>query len=363
LTYLKIINIIHIKPIIIIGFICRKKRRIVMKKITIFVVLLGFGVFSIVGCSKKQAGETARAGLRKATMMLDWVPNTSHTGLYVAKALGYYEEAGLDVDIIQLPSGAADQLVAAGQGDFGTGTVEETIYARSQDEPLPIIGIAAIIQHNTSGFLSLKEEGIKSPRDWGGKTYGGWGSASEEVIIKYIAEKNGVDFSTIRFINIGFDDVQTALRGEIDFVWVWESIEVINFEKQGLEYDYLPHKDMGEAFDFYTPILIANENTVRNDPDFVRAFVTATAKGYDYAIDNPEAAAKILLEAAPELDDYIVTEGQKYLATRFAQDAPQWGWMEEEVWERYAKLVYDNGLIKRLPDVKKAFTTEFLPTK
>jgi ABC-type nitrate/sulfonate/bicarbonate transport system substrate-binding protein len=332
-----------------------------MKKITIFVVLLGFGVFSIVGCSKKQAGEAA--GIRKATVLLDWVPHVNHTGLYVAKALGYYEEAGLDVNILQPPEAAADQLVAVGQGEFGIGTEEGTIYARSQDEPLPIIGIAAIIQHNTSGFLSLKEKGIRSPRDWEGKTYGGWGSPSEELIIKYIAEKNGVDFSTIKFINIGAAEAQASLRSGIDFMWIWEVPDIINFERQGLEYDYLAVKDIEEALDFYTPLLIANENIVKNDPDLVRAFVTATAKGYDYAIDNPEAAAKILLEAAPELDNYLVIEGQKYLATRYAQDAPQWGWQEEEVWERYAKLMYDNGLIKRLPDVKKAFTTEFLPTK
>jgi ABC-type nitrate/sulfonate/bicarbonate transport system substrate-binding protein len=339
------------------------KRFFNLKTVTILVVLLSFGFFPLTGCSKKQGGETGGTEIRKATVLLDWVPNTNHTGLYVAKALGYYKEVGLDLNIIQPPEGAADQLVAAGQGEFGIGTEEGTIYARSQNDPLPIIGIAAILQHNTSGFISLKEDGIKSPRDWGGKTYGGWGSPSEELIIKHIAEKNGVDFNTIKFINLGADDVQTALRGEIDFVWVFEATEIINFEKLGLEYNYLPIRDMEDAFDYYTPLLIANENIAKNDPDFVRAFVTATAKGYEYAINNPEEAAKILLEAVPELDDYIVTEGQKYLSTRYAQDAPQWGWQKEEVWERYAKLMYANGLITKYPDVKEAFTTEFLPTK
>ena len=94
-------------------------------------------------------------------MVLDWTPNTNHTGLYVAKKLGYFEEQGLDVDIIMPGEAGADQLVASGKADFGVSYQEGITQARVQD--VPLVSIAAIIQHNTSGFASIASKGIKSP--------------------------------------------------------------------------------------------------------------------------------------------------------------------------------------------------------
>lgn len=306
---------------------------------------------------------TASEKIQKTTVLLDWVPNTNHTGLYVAKALGYYNDLGLDVDIVQPSEGTADQLVAAGQADFGISDEENVIYAHAQDDPLPIISVAPIIQHNTSGFVSLKKAGIQSPKDWGGKTYGGWGSPSEDLIIKLIAEKNGVKFNTIKFVNLGADDSLTALKGNIDFIWVFEAAQLVEFQKNNVEYNYTPIRDLDNAFDYYTPVLIANSNVAKNNPELVRKFTAATAKGYQYAIDNPDDAAKILLKANPELDEYVVTKGQEYLATRYAQDATQWGWQKAEVWQRYTDLLYNNGLITKKVDVSTVFTTDFLPSK
>ena len=239
------------------------------------------------------------ASLKQVTMILDWTPNTNHTGIYVAKELGYYEEAGLDVSI-ELPSdGTGTQLVGAGKGDFGIGNTEDVINAISLDDPMPVESVAAIIQHNTSGFVSLKEEGIESPADWSGKTYGGYGGSTEEKIVRTIAENNGVDPDSIKFVTLGDSDTLTSLKKDIDFIWVFEAAELISLDNQGVEYSYLPVREYGEAFDYYTPCLIVNTNVAGKDPEMVKAFVNATAKGYEYAIGNPEEAAKILLEAEP----------------------------------------------------------------
>lgn len=318
------------------------------------------------GNSGTQASGQAESGagdasLKQVTMILDWTPNTNHTGIYVAKELGYYEEAGLDVSI-ELPSdGTGTQLVGAGKGDFGIGNTEDVINAISLDDPMPVESVAAIIQHNTSGFVSLKEDGIESPADWEGKTYGGYGGSTEEKIVRTIAENNGVDPDSIKFVTLGDSDTLTSLKKDIDFIWVFEAAELISLDNQGVEYNYLPVREYGEAFDYYTPCLIVNTNVAGKDPEMVKAFVNATAKGYEYAIENPEEAAKILLEAEPELDEYIVTEGQKYLSERYALDAPQWGYQDAAVWQRYADFLYQNALIENEVDVNAAFTNEYLP--
>lgn len=88
--------------------------------------------------------------------MLDWTPNTNHTGLYVAKEKGYFKQEGLDVNIVKPGETGADQLVASGKAEFGVGYQEGITQARIQG--VPIVSIAAIIQHNTSGFASPVEK-------------------------------------------------------------------------------------------------------------------------------------------------------------------------------------------------------------
>ncbi|MBO5520942.1 MAG: ABC transporter substrate-binding protein [Eubacterium sp.] len=277
------------------------------------------------------AVEVGAAELQPVTILLDWTPNTNHTGIYVAKELGYYEQAGLDVNIEVPYAETATQLVATGKGDFGISNTEDTLSAISLKDPMPVKSVAAIIQHNTSGFVSLKEEGIESPADWAGKTYGGYGGTLEEKVVRKIAADNGVDPDSIRFVDLGDTDTLTSLQNDIDFIWVFEAAELIGLQKAGVEYNYLPVRDYGDAFDYYTPVLIANTNVAAENPQMVTDFVMATARGYAYAIENPEEAADILLGAVPELDETIVREGQKYLSERYAQDAPQWGWQEADV--------------------------------
>jgi ABC-type nitrate/sulfonate/bicarbonate transport system substrate-binding protein len=316
--------------------------------------------------SDQTEGETdasANESLKKITFVLDWTPNTNHTGLYAAKRLGYYEEAGLDVEIIQPSDNTAEQLVAVGQADFGISYQENVTYALTQDEPLPIKTVATVIQHNTSGFVSLPEEGIESPKDWKGKTYGGWGSPAEEKILEFILRQNGLTLDDINIVILGEDDLITALNGEIDFAWIFYGWEGIRFQNNGIDFNYIPITDLDKVFDYYTPTIITGTKQIDEDPDTVRAFLEATAKGYEYAIDDPEGAAKLLLEAVPELDETLVTGSQKYLAGEYAKDAPQWGYEDEERWKSYSDLMLSSGLITRELDISAAYTNEFLPAR
>lgn len=121
-----------------------------MRNLAVLILILSLLVLGLSGCQSQEPGSTS--DLTKVTVVLDWFPNTNHTGLYVAQNLGYYEEEGLDVEIIQPSEGGASQLIAAGQGDFGISCQEEVTVARSQN--IPVVAIAAVIQHNTSGFAS-----------------------------------------------------------------------------------------------------------------------------------------------------------------------------------------------------------------
>lgn len=326
-----------------------------MKKALSCLVILALFIIPA-GCQQQDDQDEK---MQKVTVLLDWFPNTNHTGLYVAQELGYYGEAGLEVEIIQPAEGGTSQLIASGQGDFGVSYQEEVTIARSQD--LPVVAIAAVIQHNTSGFASPVDRNIKRPGDFEGKTYGGWGSPAETAMIKALLDKYQGDINKVNIINIGSADFFTSMQRDIDFSWIYWGWTGIEAGLRNIELNFIPIGDEIKALDFYTPVLIASEDKIAQDPDLISKFLQATAKGYGFAIESPKEAAGILLQKVPELEPELVRASQQYLAGQYQAEAPAWGVMKPEVWKNYADFMYENKLIEKNIEASQAFTNDFLP--
>lgn len=308
------------------------------KAMAIFVAAMVAGTV-LSGCTSKK---TTNAELKNVTVILDWVPNTNHTGLYVAKDKGYFAEEGLDVEIIQPSEGGTASLIAAGKGDFGISYQEEVTMARTAKEPLPIKAIAAVIQHNTSGFASPAEKNIKTPKDFEGKTYGGWGSPSETAILKAIMEKDGGDFSKLKIVDVGTEDFFVATKKNIDFEWIFQGWAGMQAKLQNVPLNYIELRTLNPDLDYYTPVIIASDSALSKDPELARKFLKAVSKGYEAAISNPEDAAKILVKYAPETDSNLAIESQKYLKDQYKAEAPRWGEMKASVWDNYTKFLFKN---------------------
>ena len=325
------------------------------------------GLLAIAGlsaCSGENNASKSGKGdkLEKVTLVLDYTPNTNHTGIYLAKEKGYYKDQGIDLEIIQPSDSDSVTLVASDKAQFGVSYQEDVTYALTREkDPLPVKAIATIIQHNTSGFAAPVEKNIKTAKDFEGKTYGGWGSPSEEAIIKLAMEKQGADFNKLKRVDIGKDDYFTATKKNIDFAWIFDAWTGVEARLKNIKLDYIPIKDIDPALDYYTPILITNNKTIKENPELVKKFMAATSKGYEEAIKDPSGAADILSKAVPELDKNLVKTSQEYLAKLYKDDAQKWGQMKAEVWKNYAKFMQDNGLIKKALNVDEAFTNEFLP--
>lgn len=311
------------------------------------------------GCSKKEE-KSANKG-EKVTVVLDWTPNTNHTGLYTALENGYYKDQGLDVEIVQPPEGGAASLVASGKADFGISYQEEVTYAKTSDDPLPIKAIAAVIQHNSSGFASPKDKNIETPKDFEGKIYGGWGSESETAAIKAVMEKTGADFDKVTIADIGQDDFFTATTNSVDFAWIYEGWDFVQAKLKGFDLNFIPMNQFDKRLDYYTPVIISNETLLSDNPELAKKFMKATTEGYQFAIDNPEEAAKILVKHAPEIDEELAIESQKFLASKYKDDAPRWGEMKDEVWNNYTAFLKEYGLINKDLKPEDAYTNEFLP--
>jgi ABC-type nitrate/sulfonate/bicarbonate transport system substrate-binding protein len=325
-----------------------------------FVSLLALAL--VTGCGSKdetKGNKETKDTLKSVSIVLDWTPNTNHTGIYVAKEKGYFKEEGLDVEILMPGEAGADQLVASGKSQFGVGYQESLTQARVQG--VPLVSIAAIIQHNTSGFASPEEKKITSPKEFEGKTYGGWGSPVEKSLITSLMKKENADVEKVSIVNMGDTDFFTAVKRDIDFAWIYYGWTGVEAELRGEKLNMVYLTDYSDKLDYYTPVLTTNEDMISEDPDTVKAFVKAVAKGYEYTIENPDEAADVLIKAAPDLDPKLVKKSQLWLSPKYKDDAPSWGEQKLAIWENYADWMHENKLLDKELDAEKAFTNQFLP--
>lgn len=311
------------------------------------------------GCTNEEnkPGEQEKM---KISVVLDWTPNTNHTGLYVAQKNGYFAENGLEVIIQQPPEDGAEALVASGKAQFGVSFQENVASALTADSPLPITAVAALIQHNTSGIISLKKNNITSPKGMAGHTYASWNTPIEKAILQDVIEKDGGDFSKVKMIYNSANDVVAALQTTIDTVWIYYAWDGVATEVKGLDTNYFAFKDINPALDFYTPILIANDTFLTERPEQAKAFLKAARMGYEYSIEHPEEAAAILCEAAPETDKDIAVASQKYLAKEYKAEVERWGEFDQNRWDRFYDWLFESKVISReIPD-GKGFTNDYL---
>ncbi len=325
-----------------------------------FAMLLALSVLALIPAAHAETEE-----LKSIVFCLDWTPNTNHTGVYAAAALGYYREEGLDVRIVQPPENGAVLMCAAGQAQFAVDAQDTMAASLDLDEPLGVTAVATILQHNTSGILSRAEDGITSAKELENRVYATWDSPIELAMLRYCMEKEGADFSTLRLIPNNITDEPAALSAhQADAVWIFYGWSGINAELSGVACGYWDFASLSKELDYYTPVILANNEFLLNEPETARAFLRATAKGYRYAAEHPEEAAEILIEGdtTGSLADSreLVYASQKWLAERYIADAPDWGYISPERWNGFYSWLHDNGLTAHdLTDT--GFSNDYLP--
>lgn len=331
------------------------------------VMLSACMAFSLCACgntaterNSDATAEKSTKNSKKITMVLDWTPNTNHTGIYVAQEKGYFKEAGLDVSVIQPPDNGATDLVASGGAEFGIDFQDTLAAAFSSDSPLPVTAVAAILQHNTSGLISLKKKGIDSPGKLEGHSYATWDSPIEQAVLKNVVEKDGGDFSRVKLISTYVEDIVAALHADIESVWIYYGWDGVKCDMEGLSTNFLPFADMNPTFDYYSPVIIGNNDYMKKNPDTTKAFLSAVKKGYEYAAGNPSDAADILLKAVPELDEKLVQKSQEYLSKQYIADAAQWGEIDANRWNGFYQWLNENKLVDNALDENAGFTMDYL---
>lgn len=336
----------------------------------ILAILLAISlIFAFAACTKSntdtQSDNTAKKELKNVTLCLDWTPNTNHTGFYVALQQGYYKDAGLNVKIVQPPENGATEACSAGQAQFAIDAQDTIASAFTSDTPMQVTAVAALLQHNTSCIMSKKGEGMDTPKGLVGKTYLTWDSPIELAMMENVVKADGGDWSKVKRIsNTVTDEAQDVKQNPNHAIWVFDGWGGVNAQVNHVEVDKFFFKDLNPTFDYYTPILIANNDLIKNDPETVKAFLSATKKGYEYAIENPEKAAQMLIDGddtgSLKGSEELVKASQKYMADQYIADAPKWGYIDPARWNAFYNWLGEAKIVDEKIPENTGFTNDYL---
>ena len=318
------------------------------------------GTAAFAGC-KQEPPKDEGVLTNKVSFVLDYSPNVNHTGIYVAMEKGFFADEAIEVEIVPVPADGSDALIGTGGAHMGMTYQDYIANSLASANPMPYTAVAAVVQHNTSGIMSRAEDGITTAKNMEGHTYATWGLPVEQATIKQIVEADGGDYNKVELVPYEVDDEVMGLQaGLFDTVWVYEWWAVQNANLQNYAVNYFSFADMDPVFDYYTPVIAANDFFMQEHPELVKGFLRAAKKGYEFAAANPAEAAEILCKAVPELDPALISAAQESISPEYISDAACWGVIDPERWKRFYQWLNDEGLVENAFAPEAGFTNDYL---
>ena len=236
------------------------------------------------------------AAAESVSLRISWLMNVQNAGYVMAQTKGFYKDAGLAVDI--MPGGPninSTALVASGQNTFGTNDVSAVLFGKA--EGMDLVMVAACFQKNPAGVLSLAKTGITRPKDLEGKTLA-YNEGGPWTYTQAMLSKAGVDMSKVKTVVAIGNEV--LMSGRVDAKTAFVVNEPIALEVQGYKTNTLVAADYG--VDAYAEVIFTTAGYAKDHAEVVRAFVRATAKGWDYALAHQAEAVTAVTALNPELD-------------------------------------------------------------
>jgi putative hydroxymethylpyrimidine transport system substrate-binding protein len=318
----------------------------------------------LAACGEKT--EPSAGGARKLqpfTLVLDYVPNADHAGIYTAQADGEFERAGLKVKIVTPPDPSAPlKLLQAGRADLAISYEPEVLLAR--DKGTRIVSVGALVQKPLTTLMAIEGSKVKSVDDLRGKTVGTAGIPYQNAYLKTILAKAGVPGSSVKRVDVGFNLVPAMISKRVDAtLGAFWNVEGVDLEARDKKPTILRMERLGVPT--YDELVLAARRTSLHPAEAskIRRFLQAVGRGTEKAAADPAAAAKALVQANPDLDERRQLAQLKATAGVFLpadKDKP-FGWQAPDQWHRYGQWMLDNDLVDNDPVAEDALTNEFLP--
>ena len=293
--------------------------------------------------------------LETVTLQLDWVPNTNHTGFFVADELGYYADAGIEFEVLPYSGGNGDIIVSEGSADFAISFHNSLTLARPVG--VPIKAVAAVVQHTAEAIaVRADADDIQSPKDLDGRLYAGFGGPFEVPVMTAIIQADG---GTGEFDSVVLDTAayEAVYNGSADFVIPFKTWEGIEAELNDEPLRYFEYMDYGVP-EQYSVLVVASEEFLAENGDLAQRFLDATRQGFEYAAANPQEAGQILIDANPGVfnEPELVFESAALMATDYyLDDNGAWGAIDPAQFAGFSQFLFEAGVVVdqdgNVPDV------------
>jgi putative hydroxymethylpyrimidine transport system substrate-binding protein len=324
--------------------------------IAVAVALLALAL-GLAACGEKSedtSGET-----QPVSLTLDFYPNPDHAGIYMAQKRGYFEEAGLEVSI-DTPSDPAAPLkqVAAGRSDLAISYEPEI--ALAHERGLDVVAVAAIVNRPLTSLMWLRESGIKGVGDLKGKTVAYAGIPYQEAFLKTILARVKLTLSDVKAVNVGFGLLPALVGGSAQaMLGGYSNVEGVDLRERGKAPVIMPVDKLGVP-SYSELVLVANRKKLEEEPEKIRLFIAALARGTTAAVERPNEATQAILEANDALEPKLTKAEVEATLPLLAPSVP-FGYMDPKEWDTFTGWMRDNELIEALPAASELLTNAYLP--
>ncbi len=328
--------------------------------IALAVALLALAL-GLAACGEKSEDSTGER--QPLSLTLDFYPNPDHAGIYMAQKLGYFEAAGLDVSINAPSDPAAPlKLVAAGRSDLAISYEPEVALAHEQG--LDVVAVAAIVNRPLTSLIWLANSGIKGVGDLKGKTVAYAGIPYQEAFLKTILARAQLSLADVKAVNVGFGLLPALVGGSAQaMLGGYSNVEGVDLRERGKAPVITPVDKLGVPT-YDELVLVANRKELEAEPEAVRLFIAALARGTVAAAERPNEATQAILEANDALEPKLTkaeVEATLPLLHPSVPPGQPFGFMNPEEWDTFAGWMRDNELIEALPTASELLTNAYLP--
>jgi putative hydroxymethylpyrimidine transport system substrate-binding protein len=298
-------------------------------------------------------------------MVLDWVPNPDHVGLYYAQKKGALDKAGLSVQL-NAPSDASAPLKLVGTGKFDVAISYEPELFFAAEKKLPVVAVASVVPVPLNSVISLKKAGITSAAKLKGKSVGEAGLPFDTAVLTTLRRVGRLSSEDVKSVNVGFNLVPALLSGKVDaIIGGYRNVEAVQLgQETGQKPNVLPLDRVGVPT-YDELVLVANSNRLKSDPQYaanVKKLIAAMIQGTKQAKANQAEAVSIMKDVSDYKAKLIEASVPATLALMTPKGAPI-GCMIRSQWQNFGTWMKRTKLLKKSIGANAVMTTKYLPTR
>lgn len=337
-----------------------KNRKIKKASILILILVILFILFIF---TNKKDFSFNKYDPADVSVRLGWVNQAQFTGFYVAEDKGYYDDFGLNVELKELDP-EIGQVEEVSNGDVDFSVMEAHQLLSGLGSGFDVKAVMVIYKINPHVFAVREDSDIYGPEDFSGKTIGFSGGAGEgDALFKFFIKKFSNNQDDVIYKNLEFNTVDDFINNKADIIDIYGVDQPYLADKKGVPLRLIPLDAYG--FSTYGDVVVTTNEMINESNDVVSRFVTATKKGWEYALKNQEESLQIVMNRVS--DDYDDINYQTYILENSAPlimgnkgNKKEIGEMDLVSWSTLFEAMKSINVFENSFDISDIYTNEFV---